>query len=284
MINFPASTFTWKGHPFKPDSHYKYPGGFVGKPAQIYHVRFNLVSRCKIHDDSTGRVTEIFMSSPCRSEYTIASTNLFQVPGAEFRSAFSREYSIPIAKRPSWEQEEAGPRPLAENYLDHTVDIRRLDDNQELTTVGQIVVATLANDMLNARSTYRDHERGLTVDVEYPVNLINLNEADGEFQVCTGPVVLPDLATWNGKTVSRVFQAHVAFSRFDRVEFILRREVEAAESEREWLEVPLGLDRFELWDLANPPSGYPPPRPRPTTYNEVWDLEAENVIVRSENT
>ena len=77
--------------------------------------------------------------------------------------------------------------------------------------------------------------RGLAITVEYPVNLINLNKDHSEFQVCTGPIILPDLATWDGSEVQRVFLAHVAFTEFDHVEFILRREVEAAPAEQEWL-------------------------------------------------
>ena len=42
MINFPRSTFTWKSHPWHPDPYYKWAGGFVGTPGQVYHVRFSL--------------------------------------------------------------------------------------------------------------------------------------------------------------------------------------------------------------------------------------------------
>jgi hypothetical protein len=283
LINYPASTFTWKGFPFSADPYYKYPGGFVGKAGQLYHVRLNLVSKCEILNDATGDVTELFMSSPCRSEYTIASRNLFQVPGAEFRYAFSRERGLHIALRPSDEEEDAKSYVLAEHFQEHSIDIRELDGTTELTTVRDIVQSTLANDMLNARCTYKDAERGLTISIEYPINLINLNVADDEFQVCTGPVILPDLATWDGHEVTRVFQAHAAFTRFDRVEFILRREVEAADYEKEWLEAPIGLDRLELIDPNNQPPGYPPARPKPTTYHEVWDLESENVVLRANN-
>jgi len=94
---------------------------------------------------------------------------------------------------------------------------------------------------------------------------------------------LPDLATWDGRDVQRVFLAHVALTQFDQVEFILRREVEAAPEEREWLDQPRGRDRLELLDPNNAPPGYPPERPRPTVYNEVWELEATNVVLRTAN-
>ena len=153
----------------------------------------------------------------------------------------------------------------------------------ELATVAEICEATLAGDLLNARSTYIDGERNLAVTVEYPVNLINVNPEADEFQVCTGPIILPDLATWDGKEVKRVFLAHVAFTAFDHVEFILQREVDAAPHERVWLDQPRGRDRYELNDPNVRPPNYPPPRPRPTVYNELWEFPASNVVLRSAN-
>ena len=283
MINFPCSTFTWKSHPISPDPHYLYSGGFVGTPGQIYHVRFNLEARCEVRDPASGRRAELFAGAPCRSEYTIAERNLFQVPSNEWRLAFSRQSRLSIATRPSHELEETSVARLDEMFQDYQIDLRSFPDSDALTDAGQVVQATLANDLLNARSTYRDPERGLEVTVEYPVNLINLNQADGEFQVCTGPVILPDLATWDSGEISRVFLAHVAISHFDHVEFILRREVEATPAEREWLDQPRGRDRYELRDPANPPPGPPPSRPRPKVYNEVWEREATNVVLRVPN-
>jgi hypothetical protein len=283
MIDFPRSFFTWKTKPIMPDPYYRYSGGFVGKPGQVYQVRFNLEGMCTIKDDQSGHELELFVSAPCRSEYTIAERNLFQVPSNEFRYAFTRDSNISIAARPSYEQEPTKASKFSTRLQGHRLDLRTLTDITELTSVREVVQATLDNSLMNARSTYHDDARALTVTVEYPVNLINVNEEDDEFQVCTGPLILPDLATWDGETVHRVFLAHAAFTAFDHVEFILQREVEAADSEREWLDQPRGRDRLELLDPNNQPPGYPPRRPRPTAYNEVWELPASNVIVRAPN-
>ena len=84
MINFPRSTFTWEAHPYQPDPYYKWTGGFVGINGQVYHVRFNLEAQCAITEEATGKTTELFLGAPCRSEYTIARRNLFQVPSGEW--------------------------------------------------------------------------------------------------------------------------------------------------------------------------------------------------------
>ena len=53
MVNFPRSTFTWKAHPWKPDPHYRWSGGFVGEYGQFYHVRFNLEARCEVTEEAS---------------------------------------------------------------------------------------------------------------------------------------------------------------------------------------------------------------------------------------
>ena len=280
MINFSRSSFTWHSHPWQADPHYKWAGGFVGTAGQSYHVRFTLEARCVLRDAAGAELAELFLGAPCRSEYTIASENLFQIPSGEWRMPFSR-HSIPvIAGKASHEVEDVRARPLAGAYQDYKIDIRTCADATALTEVGAIVASTLAGDAQNARSTYRDEATGIEVELEYPVNVMNLNAADGEFQVCTGPVLLPDMATWDGRDVHRVFVAHAAFSRFDRVEFILRRPVAAAAEERAWLDLPRGRDRLELIDPDDPPPGYPPARPQPLVYSETWDLPAQNAVLR----
>ena len=87
MINFPRSSFTWKAHPWKPDPFYKWTGGFVGGHGQAYHVRFTLEARCVLRDGDGAELAELFLGAPCRSEYTIASENLFQIPSGEWRMA-----------------------------------------------------------------------------------------------------------------------------------------------------------------------------------------------------
>ena len=64
--------------------------------------------------------------------------------------------------------------------------MRSHSDFSELTDVSEVIDATLNGDLLNARSTYRDNERNLSISVEYPVDVMNLNAVDKQFQVCTG--------------------------------------------------------------------------------------------------
>lgn len=282
MIDFSRSFFTWQTFPVKPDPYFKYAGGFIGKEGDVRHVRFNLESLCTI-SDGNGKAAELFVGAPCRSEYTIPRREFFQIPSDEFRMAFSRTHQIPIAKRPSGENEPAASRELKDSFQDHRISLKEYPHPIELRAAEEVVEATLAGALLNARCAYRDPQSSIHVTVEYPVNLINVNRADATFQVCTGPLILPDLATWNGRTVERVFLAQAAFTAFDYVEFILRREIAPAQEELGWLHRVEGRDRLELNDPGNKPPGYPPPRPSPKVYHEVWALQSENVLLRAPN-
>jgi hypothetical protein len=282
MINFARSGFTWESHPWTRDPYYKWLGGFVGEPGQVYHVRIGLEARCQVRHLESGISSEMFLGAPCRSEYTIAAENLFQIPSGEWRIAFSDQSLLGLSSRPSWEAEPLKKQLLKDSYIDHSIDIRRFESVSVLDQVSAISTATLANELLSARCVYEDSDLGFEVETEFPIDVMNLNVADDEFQVCTGPVIVPDLSTWDGSEVTRLFVAQAAFSRFDRVEFILRREVDAAPEDREWLDVARGRDRLELHDPDRAPEGYPPARHRPTVYNEVWDMHSKNAVLRAD--
>ncbi|MCY4544390.1 MAG: hypothetical protein OXD39_04050 [Gemmatimonadetes bacterium] len=286
MIAFHRSSFHWLSRPWKPDPVYKYTGGFVGVPGQAYQVRFHLEAACTVEDLETGQKTELYLGAPCRTEYTIARRNLFQIPSDEWRMAFSRNMNVPISRRPSFEAAESRGTPLEKQFQAHEIDIRQYDTEEILTSAREVVQATLNRDLMNVRTAYRVPDqtgRKMQVTLEFPMDLININEEDTEFQVCTGPVILPDLATWDGRELHRVFLADAAVSGFDHAEFILRREIEAAEREKHWYEAPRGRDRLELNDPDNPPPDYPPRRPRPLVYSETWEKESENVILKTKN-
>ena len=79
MIDFSRSLFTRKSRPWYPHRYYRYHGGFVGTLGQAYHVRFTLETACTVAHHATGATAELFPGAPCRTEYTIAGRNLFQV-------------------------------------------------------------------------------------------------------------------------------------------------------------------------------------------------------------
>ena len=169
---------------------------------------------------------------------------------------------------------------MAEHYAKFEVDIRHFAHAEPLASVPAVIQATTDGALLNAVCSYRDDARNLTVTVEFPIELINFDEGNETFQVCTEPVIVPDLATWDGHGLDRVFLAGVAFSSFDRVEFILQRAIEPADSELWWYHEVRGRDRNELREGAVEPPGVERGRPKPLVFSEVWTRAAEITIAR----
>lgn len=277
MIDFNRSFITWTIEWAEPDPVYAYPGGFVGEPGEATTSRLQIDAGCEIVDEARGTACTIYLTAPCRSEFIIADDNLFQVPNGEFRAAVGDAFAIPIATEPSWHDEGSRRQPVDEHFAEFAIDVRT-QDAVALASDDAVVAASLAGARLNARSTYRDETHGLTVTVEYPIKLINLHAGGGRYQVCTGAVALPDLTTWDGAGVDRVFVAHAAFTADDHVEFILRRSIEVAESELAWAAAVRGRDRYER-RVPGEPVDRPPPRA--AGYYETWELAAVNTIWRA---
>ncbi len=278
MISFGRSHFCQVGAPSEPDPFYKYPGGFVGSYGDAYHVRIGYDAVCTIGSDTLASPVEIFLLQPCLAEYTIAERNLFQVPSQEFRVAFSRTHRIPIASQPSWEHERAEASSHTRRFANTQFTTHVVDGGRVAADVADVMQAVRANQVLNARTTYEDSARGLVVMLEYPIRTINIERTKGQFQVDAGPLALPDIETWDGSGVSRVFLAHAAFSEWSQTEIILRREVEPQAAEEWWWEVR-GRDRRELSDPSKPAGEPPLPRRGPTIYNEALTMAARNEIL-----
>jgi len=192
--------------------------------------------------------------------------------------AFSQNSIPSIAKKHSSEPEKSIAKTLKESNQNYKIDIRNYAENKNLSEIEAIIESLLDGDAQNALTIYEDEKTNIEVELEHPINVMNINVKEKEFQICTGPILLPDLSTWDGQDIQRVFVAHAAFSRFNQVEFILRRSVEAAPKERKWLDQPRGRDRLELINPHNEPSGFPSPRPKLYAYNETWKLPAKNLV------
>ncbi len=280
MIDFDRSFFTWTSKPYTPHPHYVNDGGMAQGAGSIRDVRIQYEAVCEVRNDTTGHVEELYLLHPCLGEYTIPKKDFFMVPSKEFRVIFTRTHSIPIALRPSTETEAVKAR--AHNFDSTKFTTRRHGRVTTLATPKDVIDATLAGKPLNSRIRIRDAARNCTLTLEFPVRTMNLNVEEGLYQVDTGPLPLPDLNTWDGMRPSRAFLSHVAFSRPDAAEFILRREVEPSDRDKEWLFAVRGKWRWELRDPKNPPPGHPPRPAWPFGYNETMRFDSANEFVCAE--
>ena len=279
MIDFGRSYFTWKSHPWQRDPYYKYQGGFVGRIGAVHQVRIQLEAACTLTHSETGQRDELFLLTPCRAEYTIVTENFFQIPNGEFRVVFGREHGVPLAYKSTSQPDQLKRYKIAEQFADFSMKVRSVDGARTLTAPQEVIAATMADDLMNGRTTYRDEETGVQVILEFPIKLINLQQDEKLFQVCMGWVPLPDLTTWDGISVNRVFLADIAFRGLDYMEFLLLQRVEVAQREKAWMDAVRGRDRLELHDPNKKLPGYPPPRPRPLVYHELVRQDVNTVIL-----
>ena len=280
MIDFERSFFTWTSHPFELHPHYINAGGMTQGAGSVRNVRVTYDAKCDITNTKTDETEELFLLSPCRSEYTIPKEEFFQLPSGEWRVIFSRTHRIPLARRPSTEEGKSKAGEL--NLVDTRFTTRTHSNFTVLTSAKEVIDATLADKPLNARCTYEDEAGGYKWAIEYPARTMNLNVEEGLFQVDTGPIPLPDMKSYDGKRPMRAFFSYVAFSEFDSAEFILRREVEPSEEDKKWLFQSPGKWRYTLRDPNNPPPGHPPRPNWPSVFNETMVIKTSNQFLSAE--
>jgi len=280
MIDFERSFFTWTSHPFELHPHYINAGGMTQGAGSVRNVRVTYDAKCDITNTKNGETEELFLLSPCRSEYTIPKEEFFQLPSGEWRALFSRTHRIPLTRKPSTEKGKSKAGEL--NLADTSFTTRTHSNFAVLRSAQEIIEATLANKPLNARTTYEDEAGGYSWAIEYPARTMNLNVEEGLFQVDTGPIPLPDMNSYDGKRPMRAFLSYVAFSEFDSAEFILRREVEPSEEDKKWLFQSPGKWRYTLRDPNNPPPGHPPRPNWPSVFNETKVLKTSNLFLSAE--
>jgi hypothetical protein len=78
-----------------------------------------------------------------------------------------------------------------------------------------------AGEPLVSQTELRDEKTGRRAVIECPVKTINWNRDKGEWQVDTGPVLLPDLTAPPAEWSRKLRLAYVAFNAFDWAEFIV---------------------------------------------------------------
>ena len=274
MIDFDRSFTTWTGKPYELHPHYVNDGGMVQTAGSVRDVRIGYEATCSITNHNTGHVEELFLLHPCLGEFTIPKQDFFLLPSYEFRVIFTPTHQIPIDRPASVAQLQRTPQ--HHRFQGFKLRTRTFPQSSTLTTVEEVIKATLANRPLNVRTTYQDSDGYHTISLQYPARTVNVNVGESLFQVDTGPVPFSEMSGWEGKRPLFAFLSFITFSSFNSAEFILRREVEPSEEDKKWLHQIRGKWRWELRDPSNFPPGHPPRHPWPSVYNEVRVVPAHN--------
>jgi hypothetical protein len=186
-------------------------------------ARIQLDAACTMIDDKAGTSEIFYLVAPCRSERMYVETPLFLMPNYEFGGVWGKDDFQII--RTHWvsarDNREYGQNRV--RWADVHLDIRHFADTRQLANRPQIIEAVLANRPLVARTELRNAENGQRAILEYPIKIMNLSKSPPQFQVDTGPLILPDFASTAARPVERFDVAHVVYNGFTKAEFMLRR-------------------------------------------------------------
>ena len=189
------------------------------------NVRIQLDAACTVIDEGSGRSETYYLCAPCRGERYRKDDNLFAMPSYEWCGIFGENQSLVF--RTHWTSDSDDI--TLDDREDH-LDIRTFPKARELTSHDEVVRAVVhTRQPFVARTELRDEARRLRALLEYPVRTMNAYMDANEFQVDTGPLIVPDFATETGRTIERFDMAYVVYNTFDKAEFVLRKPVQLAE-------------------------------------------------------
>lgn len=196
-----------------------YSRSFVTFSVPGNNARIQVEGRCLLTLPPAAPEQYLLFAS-CKSEHTYAESDLFQDPNYDFSGIYSdSRYCISRVLAEGSRPLEAGL--TAERFTGLTRHLAPATA-RPLQSVAEIIEATLAHQVILARSEITDAAGGATQLLEYPVKTMNVNPETGMFQVDTGPVPLYDFADRSAEVMARFRWAYVAFNGFEQAYFVLQ--------------------------------------------------------------
>lgn len=200
----------------------------VNDPRESNTVRITFDARTEIIDERTGQREEFFLIKPCKSEFMYVKRGMWKDPNYDFMGIWSKRQfrifrtwaSIPASFAPG--MTDGLVQELDERFKDVKLEVRRFRFAQMLKTDRDVVKASLGGDPMVAFHEIRDAKRKLRAILEYPVTTMNFIEDQGKFQVDTGPLLFPDLASKKKDKIAWLTPAFAVYNDFRHVEFVLR--------------------------------------------------------------
>lgn len=226
-IDFARSFLT-----FRIDTEKKAPQTVSHKPPwSLNNARIQLECRLQVTERSSGEAQSFVLGASCKTERVGVTQDIWTVPNADYAPVFSDSAFLNVKTYArageGVELYPPGSGVQSERQMGLHVDAFdsvRIDvveqDAELLTSAADIVQATLANTVLNAKTTITSDR--YTAVLEYPVKTMNGNERDDIYQTDTGPVLFPDLACDPDEVHSRLQFAYSAFNCPDWIEFLVR--------------------------------------------------------------
>jgi len=217
---------------FRIDTLAKPPGTVSHKPPySLNNARIQLECCCDIREKATGQTQHFVLGANCKTERVGVDRDVWTEPNADFIPIHSSDgfLNIKTYSHAGMDVElyPPGSGKQTDRQSGRHADV--FDDSQihivpcpaeVLQTAGDIVDATLANELLVAR-TKLETERYVAI-LEYPIKTMNANERDTIYQTDTGPILLPDFEMEPADLIAGFELAFGAFNDPDWIEFLVR--------------------------------------------------------------
>ncbi|MFP3902727.1 MAG: hypothetical protein ACLFWB_00665 [Armatimonadota bacterium] len=183
------------------------------------NARIQVEATCTVTQDGHEPVEYTLVAS-CKSEDTYVDENLFKTPNYDFCVIFSEdEYRIHRVGRTA-DAHELDTGSNAQRFHDVRFTNRECEA-EKLPDAAAVVKATHDGRIIVCRTRIEDPDRGFSALLEYPVKTMNVRSDPAEYQVDTGPVLLPGL--WGETTALEDFRlAYIAYNRPDRAEVVVQ--------------------------------------------------------------
>jgi hypothetical protein len=197
-----------------------YGRSFVIGNASANEVRFWVESRTRLIDDRHGTHEDYLQCGSCKSEDTFAESDLFQEDNYDFLPVFGPTWGLVFRRKAYLNEGYCDIRPAHEWWEGQQQHLIEDADARILTTNAEIREATYAHMPIVAQVEITDADSGLRAILECPVKTMNTRRAQDDYQVDTGPVMLPDLLR-HGRSADGLRLAYVAFNVPEFADFVV---------------------------------------------------------------
>ena len=159
---------------------------------------------------------------------------LVQLPAYEFVMIAEHRTEYAIRKRGATTAEDVREaRRFGESmptYSGHQTRVTELavrlvplEHATPLTTYDEIQAAMLAQQPITCRTSYTAAANGTRVVLEYPAKIVNVQHDRPNWQIDTGPILVPDFEATSTLFVGRLELAYILFNSWNRAEVLERR-------------------------------------------------------------
>jgi predicted neuraminidase len=192
------------------DTCLDYGRSFVNTKADFNSPRFWIESRCRIVDETAEKTVEYLQCGLCKSENTFAYRDLFQQDNYDFLPVFTADEGIIFRRKVRVTEPYRDVRPIDQWWGGIEVRLRSFR-GRVLKSPDEVFAAMQAGKLIVGQTQLRDEASGRVAVIEYPIKTINFERNTKDWQVDTGPVILPDLTALPEQWSQSFRLAHIAF-------------------------------------------------------------------------